>query len=178
MNKICNTCKLVKNLDEFHKATNQLDEHLGRCKSCRNKSRRGNRSVEISKRKPYSVTHNPSEKYTSLVHSAKKRGKVVDMVRADFIKWLESQVKECVYCRIPEEKLNLISLKTLNLTLDRKDNDVEYSIKNLALACRRCNFIKGSWFSYDEIIEIGKILQKKYTIDNKKDSASVALSNK
>lgn len=42
-----------------------------------------------------------------------------------------------------------------NLSIDRKYNELGYTIDNLCLACNRCNTVKGNTFTYDEMVEIG-----------------------
>jgi len=42
------------------------------------------------------------------------------------------------------------------LTLDRKNNNKPYTIKNIALACCRCNYIKSNLFTYKEMIKLAK----------------------
>ena len=46
-------------------------------------------------------------------------------------------------------------------TNDRMDNSLGYSISNIALSCQRCNNIKGNFFTYDEMVKIGRIIRKK-----------------
>ena len=41
-----------------------------------------------------------------------------------------------------------------HLTIDRMDNSSGYSMDNIVIACRRCNTVKGGWFTYSEMIEI------------------------
>lgn len=39
-------------------------------------------------------------------------------------------------------------------SIDRKDNNKGYIMGNITLACKRCNIIKGKWFTEQEMLEI------------------------
>jgi len=41
------------------------------------------------------------------------------------------------------------------MSIDRKDNNKGYTSDNVTSACFLCNKIKGSFFSYEEMKEIG-----------------------
>lgn len=43
--------------------------------------------------------------------------------------------------------------------LDRKDNTKDYRAKNLVVCCRLCNFTKGDRFTYEQFIQIGKVIR-------------------
>jgi hypothetical protein len=42
--------------------------------------------------------------------------------------------------------------------LDCKDNSIGYTVDNVVVCCKRCNYAKGIWFTYDEFVEIGKAI--------------------
>lgn len=44
--------------------------------------------------------------------------------------------------------------------LDRKDNDIEYTVENCVVCCKRCNWTKSNRFSYKEWIEMGKTIKR------------------
>jgi hypothetical protein len=44
--------------------------------------------------------------------------------------------------------------------LDRKDSSVGYVISNLVVCCKRCNLSKADRFTYEEWVEIGKVIRK------------------
>jgi hypothetical protein len=48
------------------------------------------------------------------------------------------------------------------LTIDRKDNNFGYTSKNIVLACDICNVVKSNIFTEKEMLEIGKIIKKRY----------------
>jgi len=48
----------------------------------------------------------------------------------------------------------------ISLEVDRKDGKKEYSPGNCVLACYPCNNAKSDVFSYNEFLEIGKVISK------------------
>jgi len=44
--------------------------------------------------------------------------------------------------------------------LDRKDNTRGYVTGNLVVCCHRCNRVKSNYFSYEEMLELGKTIRK------------------
>lgn len=49
------------------------------------------------------------------------------------------------------------------LTIDRKDNKIGYIIDNMVLCCFRCNSTKSDFFTFEEMLKIGKkIIKPKY----------------
>lgn len=88
-----------------------------------------------------------------------KREHWVDLTYEQFLEF--TRTDRCHYCDI-----SLIwnpyrtGSKTSAFTnLDRKDNSVGYTCSNLVLCCLRCNSIKSSHLSYEEMVEIGKTLR-------------------
>lgn len=69
----------------------------------------------------------------------------------DFNEWYNQQDDDCYYCERPfgQDKRALD-----DETIDRLNNQVGYIASNMVLACRRCNLIKGSWFTAQQMIEI------------------------
>jgi hypothetical protein len=45
------------------------------------------------------------------------------------------------------------------LNLDRKDSNLPYRAGNLVVACRRCNYGKNNFFSYEEWRQIGAVIR-------------------
>ena len=95
----------------------------------------------------------------SFTNRAKKCGIKIYFNKSTFLKWYEKQPKECAYCGIKESQLKnnpKISNSIYRLTLDRIINKKGYRINNLVLCCSRCNLIKSNFFTYEEMLEIGR----------------------
>lgn len=68
----------------------------------------------------------------------------------DFEVWYRDQDKLCYYCGRPFGEPRDLDGETT----DRLDNNEGYTVSNMVLACRRCNIIKGSWFTPEQMIHI------------------------
>lgn len=88
------------------------------------------------------------------------------LTKDEFIKWYEKEDKKCFYCQMNIEDINKIddsiNNRTRRLTIDRLDNFKPYKLNNIVLACYRCNYIKSDFFSKEEMLEIGKIIRRKF----------------
>lgn len=90
--------------------------------------------------------------------------------KEDFLIWYNNQKKICTYCKVDEKnlpesfrKISVSRTGTINrLTIDRKNNNLGYLINNLTLACAQCNKIKGEFLSYEEMLQVGNIIKKKW----------------
>lgn len=88
----------------------------------------------------------------------------------NFYTWYENQAKKqkelCEYCHLPGDttayygKMFRKGRRGIRLEVDRKDGKKEYSPENCLLACYPCNNAKSDIFSYDEFLEIGKVISK------------------
>ena len=110
------------------------------------------------KRKQY------DKKYRSTVNGiwVKLGGRKRKITKDDFIKWYTFQEKKCVYCGIEEARIekDFMCWSGTRLQIDRKDNKKGYEKNNIVLACPVCNFIKGNYFTFKEMLEIGKVVRK------------------
>ncbi len=59
---------------------------------------------------------------------------------------------DCVYCHEPFTKDNPPHR-------DRKDSKGEYTIENVVLACRDCNWIKSAVLTYEEMLILAPIIK-------------------
>lgn len=109
---------------------------------------------------------NPNSLWSILKRNASKRNLAFEISMEDFSMWWSSQPQVCIYCSIPIERLAIIDkAKKLSkrLSIDRKNNDIGYTIENIALCCMMCNFIKSNLFTFDEMLEIGdKYIKRKW----------------
>jgi hypothetical protein len=73
-----------------------------------------------------------------------------------------TEVRECHYCQLPIEwpKHANKGVHRNAYYLDRKDNDLGYTVANAVVCCTRCNFGKSRFFSYKEWVEIGKCIRR------------------
>ena len=100
------------------------------------------------------------------IHTSKK-------IKLDFIhfyEWMKSKEenKRCEYCGITENEINFLLDNKLvetkrtrgrKLELDRKKPNEQYDdIENLVYACYWCNNAKTDTFTYEEFLEVGKII--------------------
>ena len=83
-----------------------------------------------------------------------ERGFDFNVQKDDFINWWNQQPKNCWYCGQIVVQRN--GFKQDNLTIDRADNKKGYSLDNIHIVCRRCNMIKGSWFTESQMFEIAR----------------------
>ena len=96
-------------------------------------------------------------KYHKIKINLKKRGLSLDINKDTFIAWFDKIPKQCYYCKANLTITTGSSKHTLtDLTIDRKDNNLGYTEGNLVVACRRCNIIKGSWFTEKQMLQIAK----------------------
>ncbi|MBD3839646.1 MAG: hypothetical protein IE878_04570, partial [Epsilonproteobacteria bacterium] len=78
--------------------------------------------------------------------------------------------RQCVYCGIKEEQLQSICKQTKRagrgerLEYDRIDDDKDYAIDNVVLACYYCNNAKSDEFSPAEFKEIARGINKVWNI--------------
>lgn len=82
-----------------------------------------------------------------------KHGFDVILTRTD-IEDLFEEYPSCYYCRRQLDTVN--TLASDGMTIDRVDNNKGYTEGNMVLCCRRCNIIKGSWFTREQMIEIAE----------------------
>ena len=106
----------------------------------------------------------PRGVYGVIKTSAKLRNIEFGITLTDFLEWYKLQPQICSYCkRTTEEVIKNKDIKKNvgRLSIDRKDNRNGYSIENICLCCFRCNMIKASYFSFEEMLEIGRIIAEK-----------------
>lgn len=83
--------------------------------------------------------------------------------KAEFVKWYQRQKKKCYYCGELGKEIDgkiFRCWKKGRLQVDRKDSSKFYEKGNMVLACPICNFIKGNYFTYKEMLILGKTIAK------------------
>ena len=171
----CIKCGKVKTINSFYKTNSNKNGLMHHCKKCDKKISKIYRTihkVEISiMKKKYHQNHKkeiksywqtPNGIYTIIKTNAKRRNLIVDFTKKDFIDWYNNQEKRCVYCkRTKNQAIKDKNQKYSRLTIDRRDNNRGYKLKNIVLACMRCNSIKGDNLTYEQMIKIGHVLSER-----------------
>jgi hypothetical protein len=103
------------------------------------------------KRRPYESTYN------MLVHAAIRRNKPCSLTYEEFLTFIA--VKKCHYCNENVVWKMYADQKTNRNNLDRKDNNVGYSLDNCLVCCYSCNVTKGDRFSYEEFLQLSIVIR-------------------
>jgi 5-methylcytosine-specific restriction endonuclease McrA len=106
--------------------------------------------------------HNcPTGIYIIIKNNAKKRNIKINISKEDFINWYNSQKQECYYCKrtLSEIKKDKHYSKTQRLTIDRINNNKDYNLNNIVLACWICNSVKSKIFNKKEMLKLGSTLK-------------------
>jgi len=108
---------------------------------------------------------NPRGIYSALKDGARKRSIPIKFTVEEFVKWWSSKDGCCYYCGRTinkiQETLDSVNGRARRMTIDRADNNKPYTTQNIRLACYRCNSIKGDYFTEDEMLQIGHIINAK-----------------
>ena len=184
ISKNCSRCKKLKNIQSFNLDKKSSDKHGSICRTCQKELRRryylSHLSLERKRALLWNQKHpikarnlartwrkeNPfSVFWTSFKGRIKRYNINLNISKNDFIKWYDNQKKKCIYCGLTKEQLNRSTDKVIcgydNLSIDRKDSNRGYELDNIVLACMRCNIIKSNFFTYEEMLKLGKIIRKK-----------------
>lgn len=118
---------------------------------------------QLNKLKIQKTSLHPHRIYQHIVNKRKNKNKKICSEKS-FIAWYESQNKQCYYCKIPEELLEKLSwgnqLHRKRLSIDRKNNDIGYIVKNIVLSCMICNTAKMNVLNEIEMLSIGLNVKK------------------
>ena len=166
MSKICSRCGLEKPLTEFGKNKQNHNRPDSWCRQCKRDKGAEFRKTPagIYQQLKGQITFGRKYKNKRLFNGyLRGRRRELLCTQDEFVKWYEAQPKVCAYCGISEDKLmSLPDVYNRNLTrlsVDAIDNNKDYSIDNIILACRRCNAVKSDFFTHDEMLKIGKIIK-------------------
>ena len=91
----------------------------------------------------------------NLKGGAKRKGRVFGIKKKEFLSWFGSQKMNCHYCDTVVVFGNGNGNLLNSLTIDRFNNDIGYVVGNLVICCRRCNTVKGSWLTGEQMVKIG-----------------------
>ena len=159
--KFCKRCNKTKSTKEFSHNRSRKDGYQDYCKECNYKLNK--QWIENNPQKAASSANwrkhwrrTGMGKARQLKRKAKERGNNFNISLEEFAKWFEAQDRHCYYCgckvfeynELPQDQKRL-----LGLTIDRKDNNKPYMIDNIAIACGRCNLMKGSWLTEGQMLD-------------------------
>lgn len=119
----------------------------GRCRFCSHK------------KVPFKNLYN---KFKSSVKSnGQRKGRKKHTFNLTFKQFLSfTEIQNCVYCNFPIEWKAHFKDGRARYNLDRKDSNKGYSTENCVVCCKRCNYMKGEHFTYEEFKEVTEILDK------------------
>jgi hypothetical protein len=179
--KTCSKCGLELPTTEFYKGKGRFGV-ISDCKACRkiwrHQYHEKNRDLQNAKNAEWHSANKEKAKelkriyassaagiHIKLVSRSARGGAQVRLSRKQFMEWYDSRVKTCEYCGITPELFSIVEpqfRESRRLTIDRKDNLKPYEVGNLVLACARCNYVKGAFFSYEEMLTIGRVISNKW----------------
>lgn len=98
---------------------------------------------------------------TELKKSCSRKNRECTITLEEFKTLIE--VPECTYCKVPlnfnkhtrDENSKPLSRAS---QLDRKNNDLGYTLDNVVLCCWDCNRLKSNRFTYEEFLLLGKVM--------------------
>jgi hypothetical protein len=97
--------------------------------------------------------------YHVFIRNAKKKGQEVNLSYNEFVKFTE--IERCEYCDASVVwTKHCLKNNTFRYNLDRKENSKGYTKQNCVVCCWFCNDVKGSRFTYAQMKEIGKLLNR------------------
>lgn len=180
-NYICSKCKILKPKSSFYTShSKKLKKVMARCKICvreYNRCWRQNhpgRAAIVTRK--WRDNNYDAYKFNHLHTNAKKRGIYIKLDKEKFLRWFNSQSKNCFYCGIAEEDIKILYKipRHSKLHIDRANNSLGYVIDNIVLACIRCNIMKGDILTKNEMLEIAqkyvtpKVKERLECLKNKK----------
>lgn len=98
--------------------------------------------------------------YTRLMTTEQVGVRGTDISYEDFIGYTD--IKKCHYCDVDITWTEYSANKGKfcgGVNLDRKDSNRGYFKDNCVVCCKRCNRGKSDLFTYDEWVEIGKVIK-------------------
>ena len=152
--KYCKHCDMARPINQFHKDNSSKDGYAFYCKACMAEYGKAYRST------PAGVFSRIKSRTNYYKRNGSRFCKPLNVTRGEFISWYNDEPKVCAYCDIPEEKLYLLQedfdRRVTRLEIDCMNNEVGYTLNNMALACHLCNFIKINILTFDEMREFSQ----------------------
>ena len=122
----------------------------------------GSTNCGCKKPKPSNTLRPYEASYNQFIHNVKHRH-VVGITYEYFVEL--TSVHECVYCggEILWVDYGISRQKRQRYNLDRKDNLLGYTKENCVVCCKRCNYVKGAIFTYEQMLQIGALIKTWHT---------------
>lgn len=100
---------------------------------------------------------------------SKATGGGVTFEREDFVEWKRAgpERRQCVYCGIGGDQLYALDVPNPRndkrfevIGVDRRDNDLPYTLDNIQPCCPLCNGIKSGTLTHREMLALGPHLRE------------------
>jgi len=95
----------------------------------------------------------PNIRFAYLKAASKRRKIEIQMTLEEYTKILSKE--NCFYCNS-----NVVEDSNNGSCLDRLDSTRPYCVDNVVLCCGKCNRIKSNIFTKDQMLKIGKLIEK------------------
>ena len=165
--KLCSKCGVEKILDNFYRKKWGLKGTSPMCKPCycayeraiRARDIEGTRAKQRKFRTNWVKRHPARMRYTTLRNGHRRE---LLFTRDEFERWIDGQSRTCYYCHcdVYWYAASGRQMKERDaLTIDRKDNEKPYTLDNIAIACWRCNKVKGEFVSESKMLEVALLLE-------------------
>lgn len=129
----------------------ELKRAQGRCGSC-TAVYNGRSMISKNGIRPYEALYNNFKSQIAL------RKKKCDVSFEDFLEFTKTD--KCHYCDEPIKWASCrLKANGSKYNLDRKDNDQDYLKINLVVCCWPCNERKKHLFTYEQFVQIGKLIK-------------------
>jgi len=126
--------------------TKYLNKHSGKCRFC------------VHKGIPYLSNYKHFKDSVYRSNSKRKKQKDFNLSFEEFL--IFTTIHHCHYCNDNIKWIKHTGQGQHRYNLDRKNSDGGYEFDNLVVCCKRCNFMKNDKFSYEEFLEVVKLLDK------------------
>ncbi len=168
--KKCKKCLEYKSIGMYEERPGTFDKLSARCSKC----------IEALG-SCYSRQSIAAKAYASIHNSSIRKNREFSVNKDNFVQWYNSTPDTCEYCGISQEeysgvmtylehhkdKANGIAKVasmvkfSYRMTVDRSDSSIGYTETNIVKSCWFCNSVKGCFFSYKDMKEIGPKVKDK-----------------
>ena len=122
-----------------------LIKHSGKCIYC------------VHKGVPFQSSYKHMKDGVVRNNKRRRKQKTFDLTFEEFLEF--TNISQCHYCNMPINWVRHTGSGQYRYNLDRKDSSIGYSKENCVVCCKRCNYMKGDQFSYEEFVNVVDLLQ-------------------